>query len=163
MIVVMKNECSRMADQLRRAFEGNAWHGPAVRELLADVSAAQAIARPIGSAHSIWELLLHIQAWERVAIAAIGGTAMPEPMAAEQNFPRIADQSQPAFNKTKDQVFEINEKLASAIEQFDPARLEDAVPGRTYDFYHLFHGMTQHALYHAGQVALLKKAVQVAA
>src|SRR6476661_7339206 len=97
MIFVMKNECSRMADQLRRAFEGNAWHGPAVRELLTDINASQAAAHPIDSAHSIWELLLHIEAWERVAIAAIGGTAMPNPMPPEQNFPRVADKGEAAY------------------------------------------------------------------
>jgi uncharacterized damage-inducible protein DinB len=159
----MKNECSRMADQLRRAFAGNAWHGPSVSELLTDINASQAAAHAIGSAHSIWELMLHIEAWERVAIAAIGGTAMPEPMPPEQNFPRVADQGETAYNSAKKRLFEVNQKLAAAIETFDPGRLGDTVPGRAYDFYHLFHGMTQHALYHAGQIALLKKAVQAAA
>lgn len=152
-----------MADQLRRAFEGDAWHGPAVREILADVSAAQAAAHPISSAHSIWELLLHIEAWENVAIAAICGTAMPKPMPKEQDFPRVADSGDGAFKLTQASAFSVNEKLAAAIEAFDPKRLEDTVPGRTYDYYHLFHGITQHALYHAGQIALLKKAVQAAA
>jgi len=163
MIFVMKNECSRMADQLRRAFEGNAWHGPAVRELLAKVSATEAAARPIASAHSIWELMLHIEAWENVAIAAISGIAMPNPMLPEQDFPRITDQSEAAFKAAKERLFEVNQKLAGAIEKFDAKRLEDTVPGRAYDFYHLFHGMTQHALYHAGQIALLKKTEQAPA
>lgn len=152
-----------MADQLRRAFEGNAWHGPSVSELLTDINASQAAAHAIGSAHSIWELMLHIEAWERVAIAAIGGTAMPEPMPPEQNFSRVADQGETAYNSAKKRLFEVNQKLAAAIETIDPGRLQDTVPGRAYDFYHLFHGMTQHALYHAGQIALLKKAVQAAA
>ena len=47
------DEIQGIVDQLQRAFEGHAWHGPAVRELLADVSAAQADARPIAQAHSI--------------------------------------------------------------------------------------------------------------
>ena len=149
-----------MADQLRRAFEGNAWHGPAVKEILDGVSAPQAAAHPIGTAHSIWELLLHIEAWEHVAIAAISGTAMPDPMPDAQNFPKVNAPDESTFATAKKSVFATNEKLASTIEKFDPARLENTVPGRSYDFYHLFHGMTQHALYHAGQIALLKKAVQ---
>ena len=152
-----------MADQLRRAFQGDAWHGPAVKELLANVSAGQAAARPIDSAHSIWELMLHIEAWENVAFAAIGGIAMPTKMPPEQDFQKVAHKEEAAFKTAKDRLFERNEELAAAIERFDPARLQDTVPGRTYDFYHLFHGMTQHALYHAGQIALLKKTVQAAA
>src|SRR5437764_6919973 len=54
------NEVERILDQLKRAFEGNAWHGPAVEEVLADVTAEQAAAKPIPDAHSIWELTLHI-------------------------------------------------------------------------------------------------------
>jgi len=44
-------EVERILDQFRRAFEGNAWHGPALLELLAGVGAADAAARPITSAH----------------------------------------------------------------------------------------------------------------
>ena len=40
-------ELERIEDQLRRGLEGGAWHGPAVLELLAGVTAAQAHARPI--------------------------------------------------------------------------------------------------------------------
>jgi hypothetical protein len=60
------SEIQRIEDQLRRAFEGHAWHGPAVRELLADVTAAKAAGRPLPSAHSIWEIVLHMATWERV-------------------------------------------------------------------------------------------------
>jgi uncharacterized damage-inducible protein DinB len=163
MIVVMTNECFRMADQIRRAFEGNAWHGPSLQEILDGVTASQAATRTIASAHTMWELLLHIESWEHVAIAAIHGTAMPRPMPDEKNFPRVNSTDEPAFSSAKKSLFETNEKLAVAIEKFDPARLGDTVPGRSYDFYHLFHGMTQHALYHAGQIALLKKAIPAAA
>ena len=57
-------ETFRLADQIRRAFEGNAWHGDSLLEILADVSAKTAATHPIKNAHSIWELLLHIAAWD---------------------------------------------------------------------------------------------------
>ena len=57
-----------IADQLRRAFLRDAWHGPAVLELLADVDAETAAARPIPSVHSIWELVLHIAVWDRMRV-----------------------------------------------------------------------------------------------
>ena len=43
------------------------------------------------------------------------------------------------------------------MNRFSDERLEDIVPGRTYNFYRLFQSMTQHAVYHSGQIALLKK------
>jgi hypothetical protein len=44
-----------------------------------------------------------------------------------------------------------------ALKTLSDERLEAIVPGRSYNFYHLFQGMIQHAVYHGGQVALLKK------
>src|SRR6267378_3569421 len=37
-------ETDRIVDQLRRAYEGEAWHGPSVREVLEGVTASQASA-----------------------------------------------------------------------------------------------------------------------
>jgi len=39
-------ECLRIADQLRRAFNGDPWHGSPLRDLLAGVPAEQALALP---------------------------------------------------------------------------------------------------------------------
>jgi hypothetical protein len=41
------------------------------------------------------------------------------------------------------------------------SRLAERVPGKEPDYYTLYymlHGIVQHELYHAGQIALLKKA-----
>jgi hypothetical protein len=40
------------------------------------------------------------------------------------------------------------------------SRLEEMVPGKEgahYTFYYMLQGVVQHELYHAGQIALLKK------
>jgi DinB family protein len=149
-------ECVRIADQLRRALQGDAWHGPAVRELLSGVTAEQAASRPIAAAHSIWELLLHIQAWEIVALNAIKGIPMPH-LPPEQDFPVAPEPGPDTWNKLQQSVFATNAELVRAIENFGDARLSETVPGRTYDLYQLFHGMPQHAIYHGGQIAILKK------
>lgn len=154
----MSSECLRIADQLRRAFEGNAWHGPALRELVSGMNAEQAIARPIRVAHSVWELLLHIEAWELVALNAMKCVPMPH-LPPEQDWPVVRDRSGEAWRSLMASVFATNDDLVRAIESFDDARLTEIVPGRKYDFYQLLQGMTQHALYHGGQIALLKKEV----
>ena len=59
-------EIERILDQLKRAYEGDAWHGPSVKEVLAGVTAEQAHARPPGNAHTIYELVPHIAVWEDV-------------------------------------------------------------------------------------------------
>ena len=66
-------EIERILDQLKRAYEGDAWHGPSVREALAGVTAQQAHARPLTNAHSIWELVHHIAVWENVGRRRLEG------------------------------------------------------------------------------------------
>ena len=66
-------ETERIREQLKRAFEGGAWHGPGVLEILENVSAAQAATHPIEGAHSIWELVLHIKAWEDACRRRLSG------------------------------------------------------------------------------------------
>jgi hypothetical protein len=158
-----QTECSRIADQLRRAFAGDAWHGPSLRELLVDVSHQQANTRFVPAAHSVWELTLHIAVWSRAALASMRGVPMPafvENMPPEQNWPLIPDTSAAAWKSAVEDTLRAGSELAGAIEQFGDERLGDTVPGRAYGFYNLFHGIVQHSLYHAGQIAILKKGLQ---
>ncbi len=155
----MNTECMRIADQLRRAFEGNAWHGPSLRELLADASAEGAEAHPVATAHSIWELVSHIEVWTRAAAEAVQGVPMPRIVGTAEDWPPVTDSSAAAWATASGNMFRSGEQLSQAIEQFGDARLNETVPGRQYDFYYLFHGVVQHSLYHAGQIALLKRAL----
>jgi uncharacterized damage-inducible protein DinB len=153
------SESTRLADQLRRAFEGHAWHGDSVLELLADVYARTAAAHPIKNAHSIWELVLHIAAWDNAVRRRAGGTAVR--LSAKQNFPSVTDKSEGAWNKAVEHLKHTHDELVEAVAAFPDSRLQEQVPGKTakyYNFFYMFSGIVQHELYHAGQIALLKKA-----
>src|SRR5512143_2045770 len=69
----MSNELRRLEEQLKRALEGEAWHGPSLLESLVGVSAEQAAARPIAEAHSIWELVLHLGSDYRLVLRRLSG------------------------------------------------------------------------------------------
>jgi uncharacterized damage-inducible protein DinB len=154
-------ETFRLADQIRRAFEGSAWHGDSILELLADVNAKTAAVRPIKDAHSIWEILLHIAAWDDVVSRRIGGTAVT--LTDELNFPAVTDTSEAAWSQTIETTKKTHHELIRAVAGFPDSRLAEQVPGKTqnyYNFYYMFSGIVQHELYHAGQIALLKKAAK---
>jgi hypothetical protein len=153
----VNNECARIADQLRRAANGDAWHGPPLSELLAGVDAEQARAHGVSGAHSIWELVLHIELYVRIALEATWGTPMPRLYGTENDWP-AAGSGEAEWLAATERLFHSCEELARAVKRFGDARLGEQVPGRDYDFYLLFHGIVQHSLYHGGQIALLKKA-----
>ncbi len=155
----MSAESLRIADQLRRAFGGDAWHGPPLLDLLAGVTAEKARARPLASVHSIWELVLHIDIYLQVGFSATQGIPMPQLYGTKGDWPALHEDSEAAWTAAQDRLFHDAEKLAEAVERFDDAKLQTIVPGRSYDFYYLFHGIVQHSLYHGGQIAMLKKAV----
>ena len=155
------SETARLADQIRRAFEGEAWHGDSVVEILQGVDTAMAAAHPIKNAHSIWELVLHIAAWDGAVLKRAGGTAIE--LRDEQNFPPVKDTNEAAWRNTIEQAKRTHNELVKAVAAFPDARLAEQVPGKTesyYDFFYMFSGIVQHDLYHAGQIALLKKAAK---
>ena len=152
------SETARIADQLRRAFYGGAWHGDSLYKILNGVTAAQAAARPIKGAHTIWELVLHIAAWDDAVRRRMTGVAVK--LSAAKNFPPVLDTSEEAWAKTLEQVRRVHEELIAAVEKFPEKSLAKPVPGKKgahYNFYYMLHGVVQHELYHAGQIALLKK------
>jgi uncharacterized damage-inducible protein DinB len=152
----MPSEVERIQDQLRRAFSGEAWHGPSVLELLADVDATKAATRPIPGAHSIWELVLHIAAWDQAVANRLGGDRGA--VTAEENFPTIDDTSEPAWQKAIETLKDNHRKLLEAMGQVAEARFDEpVVEGMSSNYVHM-HGAVQHDLYHAGQIAILKKA-----
>jgi uncharacterized damage-inducible protein DinB len=151
-------ELARIAEQARRAFEGDAWHGPSVLELLQDVTAEEAAARPVKGAHSIWEVALHIGAWDAIVVRRMAGETVVE-VADAEDWPQPAP-SAAAWEATRQALREGNLRLRQAIAAFDGTRLAAPVPGKDYDYRFMLHGIVQHDLYHAGQIALLKRAVQ---
>jgi DinB family protein len=146
----MSTECDRIAYQLASTINGEAWYGDTLRQILDGVTAKQAYAHPVPNAHSIWELLGHVESWVKFALGAVDGVPIPP-------WPAIT--REPVWKQVVDSFFSHHLKLVETIKAFSDERLEATVPGRTYNFYRLFQSTTQHAVYHAGQIALLKKNV----
>ena len=127
-------------------------------EILKGVTAERAAARPIKNAHSIWELVLHIAAWDGAVRRRMGGVAVK--LTDAENFPAVKDPSEAAWGKALVEVRRAHEELIAAVEGFPEKSLWKPVPGKKgahYNFYYMLQGAVQHELYHAGQIALLKK------
>jgi uncharacterized damage-inducible protein DinB len=154
----MTTEVERIRDQFRRAFDGEAWHGPSVLSLLGGVTAQQAASHPIAGAHSIWQLTLHIAAWERACKRRLEGD--PAQLTDLEDWQPINDTSEAAWENTKQKLIDNHRELLEAIAKVDDARLNDPiVKDSQSSVYVTLHGGVQHDLYHAGQIAMLKKAL----
>ncbi len=154
----MTSETKRFADQLHRAYTGHAWHGPALRQLLRGVTPKQAAMRPLRRAHTIWELVLHITAWKGAVLRRMQGKALS--LSPAQNFPPIPKATAANWESTMAALQSAQEDLHRAVSTLPESRLRQIVPGKGHTLYAMLHGLVQHDLYHAGQIALLKKAAR---
>lgn len=154
-------EAERIRNQFERAFDGEAWHGPSVLSLLEGVTAAQAAAHPVPGAHSIWELTLHIAALEDACRRRLEGD--PARLSDEENFPPVTDPSEAAWANARQQLIDKHRRLLDAITAVDDSRLDQPIIDSSETIYSTayvtLHGGVQHSLYHAGQIAILKKAI----
>ncbi|HET6323917.1 MAG TPA: DinB family protein [Planctomycetaceae bacterium] len=151
------SEISRIVKLSRHTFDGTPWYGTALCKLLTDVSAEAAAAHPIPGTHSIWQEVLHAITWRQVAIRLLNGEQVAD-VSEEQNWPQGPAPSAAAWRQTLDELAQTQVSLEAAAGNLTDERLSEKAPGKPFSFYVLLHGIIQHDAYHAGQIALLKKA-----
>src|SRR5216110_3613059 len=95
------SEIERILDQLKRAYEGGAWHGPSIKEILHGVTAKQAHARPLANAHTIYELVRHIAVWQDVGRRRLTGDRAQIEISSPEDWPPPDDTSEAAWEQAK--------------------------------------------------------------
>jgi uncharacterized damage-inducible protein DinB len=157
-------EISRILDQLEREHHGDPWHGTPLRDILDGIDATQASRKPIPGGHSIWELVLHITGWKREVARRTSGA--PAGMPRDGDWPAIGEPTDARWKAALERLEDAHRELIAAIEKlsestlFEPTNDPRNRPlGAGVSYYVLLHGVVQHDVYHAGQIALLKKAL----
>jgi uncharacterized damage-inducible protein DinB len=157
----------RELDRLRRGLEatldGDPWYGLAVAAILDGVSAEGAAARPIPEAHSIWELVLHMTSWVNETNRRLRGGGHAEPV--EGDWPAVGELTAASWQAARAALATAHGTLAATLTSMDVGELEHQIgtqvdaAGQPVTRYQTILGLLQHDAYHAGQIALLKKAL----
>jgi heme-degrading monooxygenase HmoA/uncharacterized damage-inducible protein DinB len=148
-------EARVLARELETLGRGETWHGPALAELLQGVSARAASTRPIASAHTIWELVLHVTAWTDVFRRRIEGEALEEPEAGD--FPAPPQPTRRGWVQATQALFEGHRALAERVASLSDADLSRRIRGRDFDVRFQVRAAIRHVVYHSGQIGLLRK------
>jgi uncharacterized damage-inducible protein DinB len=158
------SESDRLAELVERVVEGDAWHGSSVATLLADLTPQQAAAFAVPGAHSIWELVLHMTGWADEVRARLAGAAAGEP--ASGDWPTAPAPTDESWARSVEALLASHRALAAAIRAAGDQALavpvvdhRDRAAGTGLSKYLTLHGLVHHTVYHAGQVALLRQAV----
>jgi uncharacterized damage-inducible protein DinB len=145
----------RLLEQLNAAYGGPAWHGPALRELLEGVTEEQARARPVANAHTIFEIVAHVRAWMDAVSERLAGSERE--LTTEEDWSDVTRTQWPAALEELDHA---ESRVCDAVARLTPEDLDRIVVGKSYTTYVMVHGVVQHNLYHAGQIAILKNAIR---
>ncbi|HEV2147748.1 MAG TPA: DinB family protein [Longimicrobiaceae bacterium] len=155
----------QLRSELRRSLHGPAWHGPALLEVLADVTPAEACAHPVPGAHSIAELALHALAWIEEVTRRLQGAVAALPERGDWPLPP-PDLQDPGWRSIHEELSRGAERLERTVGGFPPERLLEQVAGSDAQLgggirhVVMLHGLAQHNAYHGGQIALLKRALR---
>lgn len=144
-----------LAAAIRTAAGGGAWHGPSLREAIEGVGADAAAEHPIPGAHSIWELVLHLGAWAEIVRERVRGGAVE--LSPERNFPPVGAVSAVGWARAVDGTMEAIDALAEEVAGLDPDALAREEDGRIHGVQ--IRGTVEHVIYHAGQIAILRRAL----
>jgi uncharacterized damage-inducible protein DinB len=156
----VRTELERLEEQLRSSFEGGSWHGPSVRETLDGVTAEEAWRHPIPGAHSIWELVLHLASTYSLVLRRLNGDAVD--LSPEEDWPVVEAPTQANWTAALNVLRSLNQQLRAAAQRFNQDALDEPLGNPKYSAYEQFVGITQHDLYHAGQIVLLRRALRAA-
>jgi hypothetical protein len=140
---------------LREGYGPGAWHGADMKAALADVDATAAFWRPAAGRHNIAEIALHHAYVVRGVRTRISGRD-PEPFVLEGDdwFP-LDHEKTLSWKRVQATVAKEHERLTDLIAAIEGGSASSVLPdGERAD---LVLGVTSHAVYHAGQVQLIKR------
>lgn len=150
------NTSERLALELERALEGAAWHGPSWREALDGVDRHTATLRPIAAAHTIAEITRHTAVWCEVVRRRLEGETPQVP--DDEDWHEAVPESDAAWTAAIADSLERGRALVATVRRFPPEKLYELRLPIEATWFELISGGLQHIIYHAGQVAVLKKA-----
>lgn len=140
---------------LDEGYGPGAWHGANLKAALADVSPELAFWRPSPERHNIAEVALHHAYCARSVRGQLSGTAL-EPFVLEgEEWFKLSDPTRLDWPPIQSAVETEQRSLAAAVAGIAAGRLKSAVSDA--ERFNLVLGITCHAVYHAGQIQLLKR------
>ena len=140
---------------LREGYGDGAWHGPDLKSAIGDVTPALAFWRPAAGRHNIAEIALHHAYYARAVHAQVSGQdAEPFVLEGEDWF-EVADESTLSWQTIRATVEAQQRQLAALVGRIETGDAESPVPDA--ERFALVLGITCHAIYHAGQIQLIKR------
>ena len=143
-----------LARVLREGYGPGAWHGPDLRAALESVTPAEALWRPGPGRHNIAEVAIHHAFYVRSVAGRLTGEEQPAfPFAGEDWF-EVNDDRSFSWPKITGLLEQLQERLVAAVGDIEGGQIQS--PLSDTERLDVVLGITCHAVYHAGQIQLIK-------
>ncbi len=140
---------------LQEGYGPGAWHGPDLKAALADVTPELAFRRPAPGRHNIAEIALHHAYYVRSVRTQVSGRpAEPFVLSGEDWF-EVNDEQRLSWARIRTTLESEQQRLVTSITELEAGTASPAVSAD--ERFGLVLGITCHAIYHAGQVQLIKR------
>ncbi|MES2689975.1 MAG: DinB family protein [Bacteroidota bacterium] len=145
----------QIAKHLREVYFGGNWTASNLKEHLAGVTWQQATTK-VYSFNTIATLVYHINYYVSAAIKVLQGGPLDAHDQYSFDHPPVLCEED--WTELLDRTWAEAESLAALIEQLpEQILLEDFTDKKYGNYYRNLHGIIEHAHYHLGQIALIKK------
>jgi uncharacterized damage-inducible protein DinB len=143
---------------LDEGFDRAAWHGPSLLASLRGVTVDQLLHRPRRGVHNAWELAVHSAYWKHaVRNRILGGSRDSFALAGSNFFPRDKGLTLADWKRDRALLVREHKALRAVVADLDPGKLDLKVAGSRHTLRRTVLGIAAHDIYHAGQIALLKR------
>ena len=147
----------RLVDE---SFDKKAWHGPNLRGGLRRVDSATAAHRPAPDRHNIWEHAVHAAYWKYTVRRRLTGEGRGSfPLKGSNWFvrPDSDGDRDTAWKADLAILDDTHRRFRAAVVSLDPATLDGVPIGCKLTNSESVYSIAMHDIYHAGQIALLKR------
>lgn len=140
---------------LEEGYGAGAWHGPDLETALVDVNAELAFQRPGPGRHNIAEIALH-HAWVlRSVVGQLTGKALGDFLMEGEDWFELNGKKAPTWAQVREALAANQQAMSTAIRDLGEGRIDSA--RSESERFDLVLGVTCHAVYHAGQIQLIKR------
>lgn len=143
---------------LQEGYGPGAWHGADLKAALADVTPQTAFRRPGAGRHNIAEIALHHAFCARAVRGQISGAPLEAFVLEGEDWFALDGERTLSWPRVQAIVDEEQRRLTELVADVEARR--QTSPIDETERFKLVLGITCHAVYHAGQVQLVKKLLE---
>ena len=140
---------------LKEGYGAGAWHGPDLQSAVADVSDAAAFKRPAPGRHNIAEIALHHAWFVRSVISQLTDAEAAPFIVDGEDWFELDGRHGPSWAEIRATLETLQQHLARALDDIAADKINS--PMGESERFDLVLGITCHAVYHAGQIQLVKR------